>query len=242
MKRLLTFVLLPLAAVAAAQQTTPPAFNGMTNRFFAARLSDKAAKAAVAQGIPADSLSPQTVVVFRVDTTGAVSDWQYPDDTRTGRDSCDLPPATPATRRLLEQAYAGMEGSWTPGERNGRKIPCRVWVRVNMPLEAIARAQGCVEPLLFLGKPADRSFYDWARVRVRYDERYAVRRAQGVYRVRFFIEPDGTLTFGEAPEFVDEKLLCELIRVIRRSRGKWTPRKVRGIPQRTEFVYSMNYL
>lgn len=111
-----------------------------------------------------------------------------------------------------------------------------------MPIEAIARAQGSVEPLLFLGKPADRSFYDWARVRVRYDERYAARRSQGLYRVRFYIESDGTLTFGEAQEFVDKKLLRELIRVIRNSKGKWTPRKVGGVPQRTEFVYSVNYL
>lgn len=45
-----------------------------------------------------------------------------------------------------------------------------------MPLEAIARAQGSVEPSLFPGKPADQSFYDWARVQDRYDERYAARR------------------------------------------------------------------
>lgn len=111
-----------------------------------------------------------------------------------------------------------------------------------MPLEAIARAQGSVEPPLFPGKPADQSFYDWARVQDRYDERYAARRAQGVQRVRFCIEPDGTLTFGEAPEFVDEKLLRELIRVIRNSKGKWTPRKVGGLPQRSEFVFFVNYL
>lgn len=53
---------------------------------------------------------------------------------------------------------AGLEGGWTPGERDGRKIPCRAWGRVNMPLEAIARAQESVEPLLFPEKHADRSF------------------------------------------------------------------------------------
>lgn len=60
--------------------------------------------------------------------------------------------------------------------------------------------------------------------------------------MRFCIEPDGTLTFGEAPEFVDEKLLRELIRVIGNSKGKWTSRKVGGLPQRSEFVYFVNYL
>ena len=33
----------------------------------------------------------------------------------------------------------------------------------------------------------------------------------------------------------------EMIRVIRNSKGKWTPRKVRGVPQRTAFDYRVNY-
>jgi len=32
-----------------------------------------------------------------------------------------------------------------------------------------------------------------------------------------------------------------MIRVIRSSKGKWTPRKVRGVPQRTAYEYRVNY-
>ena len=39
----------------------------------------------------------------------------------------------------------------------------------------------------------------------------------------------------------DERLTKEVLRVIRNSKGKWTPRKVRGVPQRTAYEYRVNY-
>lgn len=39
----------------------------------------------------------------------------------------------------------------------------------------------------------------------------------------------------------DERLTKEVLRVIRNSKGKWTPRKVRGVPQRTVYEYRVNY-
>ena len=48
-------------------------------------------------------------------------------------------------------------------------------------------------------------------------------------------------TIGEVIKSPDEKLSREMIRVIRSSKGKWTPRKVRGVPQRTAYEYRVNY-
>lgn len=243
MKRLFaTCFSILLAAAAASQEVTPPAFDGATIRFFAARLAVKAADAAVEQKIPFDSLSPRVCIAFRVDTAGIVSRWHLMDNTLTGRDSCDLPPATQATRRLVERTFAGMDGVWTPAERDGRKINYIVRMYVDIPVEEIGCRQGDIEPLRFLGEDPEKSFYDWARVRVRYDERYVARRSEGIYRVRFHIEPDGRITFDEVLEKNDDKLLREIMRVIGKSKGKWTPRKVRGVAQRTEFVYGINFL
>ena len=67
-------------------------------------------------------------------------------------------------------------------------------------------------------------------------------KGEGVVRVRFYIEPDGKITIGEVIKSPDEKLSREMIRVIRSSKGKWTPRKVRGVPQRTAYEYGVNFL
>ena len=59
--------------------------------------------------------------------------------------------------------------------------------------------------------------------------------------MRFYIEPDGRITIDKVIQSPDEKLSKELIRAIRSSKGKWTPRKVRGVPQRTAYDYRVNY-
>ena len=87
--------------------------------------------------------------------------------------------------------------------------------------------------------------YTWRlTMRLRYDGRFTGRGAkgEGVVRVRFYIEPDGKITIGEVIKSPDEKLSREMIRVIRSSKGKWTPRKVRGVPQRTAYEYGANFL
>ena len=92
------------------------------------------------------------------------------------------------------------------------------------------------------GKPTT---YSWRlTMRLRYDGRFTGRGAkgEGVVRVRFYIEPDGKITIGEVIKSPDEKLSREMIRVIRSSKGKWTPRKVRGVPQRTAYEYGVNFL
>ena len=64
---------------------------------------------------------------------------------------------------------------------------------------------------------------------------------EGVVHVRFYIEPDGRIAIGEVVQSPDERLTKEVLRVIRSSKGKWTPRKVRGVPQRTAYEYRVNY-
>ena len=53
---------------------------------------------------------------------------------------------------------------------------------------------------------------------------------------------DGKITIGDVVESPDERLTKEVIRVIRNSRGEWTPRKVRGVPQRTAYQFRCNYI
>ena len=52
---------------------------------------------------------------------------------------------------------------------------------------------------------------------------------------------DGSVTIDEVVESPDEKLTKEVLRVIRNSRGKWTPRKVDGVAQRSAYELRMNY-
>ncbi|MEI3541046.1 MAG: energy transducer TonB [Alistipes onderdonkii] len=82
---------------------------------------------------------------------------------------------------------------------------------------------------------------EWARVRLRYDERFAARGVAGLVHVRFYIEPDGKVTIGEVLSSPDEKLSREVIRVIKASKGHWVPRRVRGVPQRTAYEYRINF-
>jgi len=95
--------------------------------------------------------------------------------------------------------------------------------------------------LLFMGGDPDETFHEWARVRLRYDERFSSRGVAGLVHVRFYIEPDGKVTIGEVLSSPDEKLAREVIRVIRASKGHWVPRRVRGVPQRTAYEYRINF-
>ena len=96
------------------------------------------------------------------------------------------------------------------------------------------------DPLLFEGEDPAKSFPEWMRTKVRYDERFA--NTGGVVRVKFYIEPDGRITGEEVLETPDKRLSWYVVKAIRSSRGKWTPRKVRGVPQRTAWEFSCNYV
>ena len=74
----------------------------------------------------------------------------------------------------------------------------------------------------------------------RYDARYA--KVGGVVRVKFYIEPTGRVVIGEVLQSPDEQLTKEVLRAIRASKGKWTPRKVDGVPQRTAYEFRCNYV
>lgn len=239
MKRIwLSGLVVLLAGAAWAQEITPPRFNGSGDiDFFIRRLAVLAERIAVEERIPADSLSLRIGIGLRIGEDGSVSDWRMIDNTRTGRDSCAVPPATEATLRLVRAAFDRMEGDWSPAERDGRPVGYRMRWTIRIPIEKIARAQDA-DPLLFLGQDPAKSLHDWVRVRVRHDGRFAGK--EGLTRVRFHVEADGRITIDEVLETPDERQAKEVVRVIRNSRGNWTPRKVRGVPQRTEYVYGIN--
>lgn len=222
-----------------AQSVEPPTFNGAIMRIFGARLTAEAKRVAIEKHYPYAELSEVSCVAFLVDTTGEVSRWRFLDNTCKGRDSVGYAPVSKATRRLLTEAFGNMEGEWQPARRGDRKVRFTVSMVVRLPLEAIAQALD-PDPLLFQGQNPDESFIPWFRPRVRYDDRFAD--VGGRVHVRFFVEADGSITIDEVVESPNEKLTKEVLRVIRNSRGKWTPRKADGVAQRTPYEVRMNYI
>ena len=227
---------------AAAQGTVPPRFQGSDAKRFMARLIGETEKIVDAAQIPAAELSSQVVVGFTVDETGNVTQWRFLDNTCEGKDSVGVEPATPRTREAMTEALGRLE-KWTPAMKDGKPTTYSWRLTMRLPVEKIAKKQDA-DPLLFLGGDPDKTFHEWASPRLRYDGRFTGRGAkgEGVVRVRFYIEPDGKITIGEVIKSPDEKLSREMIRVIRSSKGKWTPRKVRGVPQRTAYEYGVNFL
>ena len=226
-------------AASAQQELTPPKFNGADVEYFMRRLVGEFEKVAVERQIPAAEISPRVAVAFKVDSTGGVSEWRFRDNASEGRDRTDLPTASDATREAMTEAFSRLKG-WMPAvDAEGCKTDYTLRLTLRLPVEKIVRKQD-PDPLLFLGEDPGKSFYAWAYDRLRYDERF--KNAGGVVHVRFYVEPDGKITIGDVAKSPDERLTKEVVRVIRNSRGKWTPRKVRGVPQRTAFELRMNFI
>ena len=127
----------------------------------------------------------------------------------------------------MTEAFSHLEG-WMPAvDAAGRKVDYTLRLTLRLPVEKIVRMQD-PDPLLFQGEDPNTNFFEWVRTRVRYHDRF--RSVGGVVHVRFYVEPDDKITIGDVVESPDERLTKEVIRVIRNSRGEWTPRKVRGVP------------
>ena len=206
---------------------------------FMARLIGETEKIVDAAQIPAAELSSQVVVGFTVDETGNVTQWRFLDNTCEGKDSVGVEPATPRTREAMTEALGRLE-KWTPAMKDGKPTTYSWRLTMRLPVEKIAKRQEA-DPLLFMGGDPDETFHEWARVRLRYDERFSSRGVAGLVHVRFYIEPDGKVTIGEVLSSPDEKLSREVIRVIKASKGHWVPRRVRGVPQRTAYEYRINF-
>lgn len=224
---------------ASAQEVTPPTFNGAAMKIFITRLKAEAKRLAIECKYPYEELSEETIIAFRIDTAGRVDRWRFLDNTCEGSDSVGVAPASEATKRLLTEAFGNMQGEWQPACRGGRKISFHQTWRLQLPIKQIEQALN-PDPLLFLGEDPRKSFFPWLRPRVRYDERF--KGIDGLVHVRFFVEADGGITIGEVVETPDAKLAKEVVRVIRNSRGKWTPRKVDGVAQRTPYEVRINYV
>ena len=224
---------------AAAQETVPPRFQGSDAKRFMARLIGETEKIVYAAQILAAELSSQVVVGFTVDETGNVTQWRFLDRTCAGKDSVGVEPATPRTREAMTEALGRLE-KWTPAMKDGKPTTYSWRLTMRLPVEKIAKKQDA-DPLLFMGENPDENFHAWAKMRIRYDGRFTEKGVEGVVHVRFYIEPDGRIAIGEVVQSPDERLTKEVLRVIRSSKGKWTPRKVRGVPQRTAYEYRVNY-
>ncbi len=239
MKRLLTFGALLLTCIVSAQEPTPPRFRGADVNYFMSCLIAETEKIAIEEEISCTELSPRVGVGFTVDSVGRVSGWRFLDNTCEGRDHCELEPATAATRDAVSRAFERLRGEWTPAQSEGRATDYPLRMTLRIPVEKIEWKQN-PDPLLFMGQSPSRSFRPWVMERLRYRQSQAGRGQEGEVKILFYVEPDGSITIGEvsAP---DARLAREVVRVIRRSKGKWTPRKVGGVAQRTDCNFSVNF-
>ena len=141
----------------------------------------------------------------------------------------------------LTEAFSRL-GGWSPATyADGRTTDYTLRLTLRIPVEKYLREQD-PDPLLFLGEDPGKSFTEWMRERVRYDERFAQGRR---YRVREVRHRAGRSYHDRRSslETPDPKLSKEVIRVIRGSKGKWdAPQGVDGVPQRTAYEYRCNYV
>lgn len=222
-----------------AQEIAEPRFMEADVEYFMRRLCGEVEKLAGETQTPAAGMSSRVAVGFTVDTAGRVTKWRFLDRNGEGRDKMDVDPPTEQTRELVTRAL-GRLGDWTPAMRDGRPVDFDWRLTIRLPIEKIVRMQEA-EPLFFLGEDPAESFHPWAKARIRYDSRFTSRGVEGQLHIRFYIEPDGRITIGDVVRAPDDRLAEEVIRVIRKSKGKWTPRKVRGVPQRTAYDYRVHY-
>lgn len=235
MKKGLLGALILLAGTGFAQ-SVPPKFQGADVQRFMARLSGEAEKVALESEVPAKELSPLVVARFTVDTAGAVTGWRYLDSTCQGRDFRDADPASPRTKEVLETALGRLE-RWTPAREDGRAVPYTATIRLRIPVEKIAKKQDG-DPLLFLGEDPDKSFHKWAVPHFRYHGNREMA-AEGRLSVTFRIEVDGSITILETSDFPDPKYTADVVRVIKKSKGRWTPRKREGMPVASIYKYNV---
>lgn len=238
MKHGLFVVLALLTGTLSAQEVTPPRFQGADAKRFIIRWAAETEKTVYDQGVEAEELSEQVAVRCMIDTAGCFVLERYLDNTCKGRDFYDVEPATPRTREVLEKAVEKLE-RWTPGMRDGGPAPFHLTLVVSLPLEKIARNQDG-EPLLFLGKDPWDAFHEWARIHFRYFDNHQTY-SEGEIVVKFRIEADGRITILDVSDFPDKKLVADVVRVIRKSEKKWTPRRKEGRPVPSDYTYRIHF-
>lgn len=187
------------------------AAQAQTSDRFMASLADQVLAVAVERGVPATQLPAQVTLVERSDAAG-VRQWEV-----QGVDSL--------VRSVVMDALERVETP-APAEDAQTRFSIRI------PVEKIAAAQQ-IEPLLFRGKEASAAFSEWVHGALR------ARGMKGSARVRFYVEADGWVKIDKVTQSSSAKFARELTRLVRASRDQWTPRRVRGVAQRTTFVYGI---
>ena len=206
-----------------------------------ARLAAMAGDVAVEERIPADSLSAEAAVALRIDTLGRVVELRFLDNTCEGHDRVDLEPVMPRTRQVVEKAVGRMTGSWSPARHaDGRVVNYVQRLRFRLPLQRIEK-QVNPDPLLFMGEIPGENFFRWVADRTGYHS-YRFPTTGGLVHIRFYVEADGRVTIDEVLRSPDKRLTKRVIQAIRHSEGKWTPRKIDGVPQRTAYTFRGNFI
>lgn len=206
-----------------------------------ARLTAMIEDVAVEERIPADSLSEEVAIALRIDTLGNFVGWRFLDNTCEGAYRQDLDPATPRTRQVVERAIERMDGSWSPARRaDGRAVGYVQRLRFRLPRQRIEQ-QVNPDPLLFMGEIPGENFFRWVADRSGYHS-YRFPTTGGRVHIRFYVEADGRITIDKVLRSPDKRLTKRVIQAIRRSEGKWTPRKVDGVPQRTAYTFRGNFI
>lgn len=219
---------------ATAQESPEPKFQGADVQWYMRCLVAEIERIIEADSVPLEAVSPLVCMRCKIDTAGVLAIGDFLDKTCEGLDYRDNEPITPEMREVVQRAAERME-HWTPAQSSegvSRPYTCALSIRI--PIYKIEqkqeKAQGTA--LLFQGMDPKDAFHEWAKPRLRCSE--------GVVTVRFFIEPDGAVTIDKVLEASSEKNAKEVVRVIRNSRGKWTPRKLHGKPVRAPYLITFS--
>ncbi len=173
---------------------------------------------------------------IRIDSVARVSDFRFA-DSEHAENAASAEPVTEASRLAAFAAFARLGGEWTPARAGDRPVDSTLNLVLRIPVEK-SRWMQDPHPLLFRGERFGNNIREWMNARVRYGER--LWKVGGLVQVRFWVEADGGITIDriDAP---DERLGKEVERAIRSSRGKWTPRQVDGVPQRSKIDFRVNF-
>lgn len=236
MKKILFAIALFSFQFAASQEPSQPQFQGAGVEHFIRRLAGEAKKIAIgAENDATDDLSETVVFRGEVDTAGVFRIVRFLDETCSGSDFRNVPPPTPYTRELVGRAVEKLE-RWTPAaDEEGGPVVYPMTVRLRLPVREILvqRDLRMGTPLLFQKDDPNKTFRLWLNPRIGSLE-------TGSYLVKFYIEPDGSVSDITVIESPSEKEGRKLARIIRASGGQWTPKKMDGVCVRTSYEYRLN--
>lgn len=129
---------------------------------------------------------------------------------------------------------------WTPGQNGKKKVPVRFYMHIDFELkERPADSDSIYEPAGFQNGYLPQ-FRNWVAGKIKYPYDLREEGVQGLVRVRFVIEKDGSLTNIIIDKSPHERLSSAVRRVLEKS-PKWTPATLDGEPIRLRYTMPIEF-